>query len=380
MFVKRERIVFDVSGHFFETNKETLNKYPDTLLGDESKRFTFKDNKNNHYFFNRNPFAFESILFFYQSDGKLICPSNLELCHFIEECYFFEIPHSAIQSLHLKNMDNKEKKEILSSLTSNSFRETVWNFLEHPSFSRKAWWFGLLSTSMIAASLVTMCCDTVQELKIESKTFFNNPWFVFELLLNIWFLFEFCARLYFSPNKRKFFGSVLNIIDLIAVGPYFVLLIVNYRIVNKVGSLRSLRTLKLSRIFILTKNTNNLEFVKVVIKEGIHDFFLYITCLIIMVTFGGGILYHVERSNSNSTFTSIPDSMYYALQTLATLGYGDIIPVTITAKIFSCFFIIFGALTLSLPVLSMVSKFTKNYSIANQRMKQKLFKECKKET
>ena len=94
-----QRLAFNISGEIFETTEGTLRRFPDTLLGQLRKRTPYYCDETKQYFFNRSRRCFESILFFYQSNGRLTCPAGMSLEMFEEECDFFEIPDKFINEM-----------------------------------------------------------------------------------------------------------------------------------------------------------------------------------------------------------------------------------------------------------------------------------------
>ena len=81
----KERVVINVSGERYETWESTLSRYPQTLLGSPSKRSLYFDQRHHEYFFNRNRLAFDAILFYYQSCGRLVKPEPIPEDIFAEE-------------------------------------------------------------------------------------------------------------------------------------------------------------------------------------------------------------------------------------------------------------------------------------------------------
>ena len=87
-----EKVVINVSGMHFETWTWTLGRFPNTLLGNPSRRRRFFDFKNNEYFFERHRQSFESILYYYQSNGRFLHrPLNVSSEVFFDEIVFFEL-------------------------------------------------------------------------------------------------------------------------------------------------------------------------------------------------------------------------------------------------------------------------------------------------
>lgn len=84
-----------MSGLRFETQLRTLNQFPDTLLGDPSRRLRYFDPLRNEYFFDRNRPSFDAILYYYQSGGRLRRPVNVPLDVFSEEIKFYELGEMA---------------------------------------------------------------------------------------------------------------------------------------------------------------------------------------------------------------------------------------------------------------------------------------------
>lgn len=85
-----------VGGLRYETQTRTLNQFPDTLLGDPSRRIRFFDPIRNEYYFDRHRNCFEAIIYYYQSGGRLRRPANVPLDVFSEEIQFYELGEYAI--------------------------------------------------------------------------------------------------------------------------------------------------------------------------------------------------------------------------------------------------------------------------------------------
>lgn len=145
---RNARISFNVSGEIFETHENTLQRYPETLLGNVSKRRIFFCSKTNQYFFNRHKLSFEAILFFYQSTGKLYRPPDVCWRLFEAECEFFELPEVSITAM--KERDGiyciKTPKKLFQSTDISPIRINLWNFLENPETSIFARNFAFLSS------------------------------------------------------------------------------------------------------------------------------------------------------------------------------------------------------------------------------------------
>ena len=351
------KIIFSVSGEIFETWQATLQRFPNTLLGDENKLMYFYCYETGLYFFDRNRIAFESILFFYQSSGRLVYPQQISLEVFETECEYFQIPSEAIQKMKQRegfDFDSVDKSWVEPLLsTENHLRTNVWYTLEYPKLSRIALVYGVFSLTMIVLSTLFMCLQTIPAL---SK---YDLWYTADGVFGVWFSLEYILRFWATPNRVKFLFSTMNIIDFLASIPYLVLFV--YKKTRVLSLVRLLRLIRLVRLLQLTSSSKWINRMKSVMSSSVQDLGLLLLCLMLVVIFGGSLLYVAETDTKNTGFTTIPQSCWWAVQTVVVLGYGDIVPITLQGKMLASFFMVFGALTISLPVLSVVTKLIKLY-------------------
>ena len=353
-----KRIVFNVSGDIFETFTKTLERFPGTLLGDYEKRHLYYCIFTNQYFFNRSRLSFGSILYFYQSNGILRCPPGVSLDVFEAECKFFQIPDEIISQMKTKEGIIPELQKISrAEPKSHTCVQRLWDILENPETSGAAWLFAIFSLTNIFLSILTPCLETLRCINFASENTKETPWSIIELVLNVWFLIELIARFITSPDKAKFIRSTLNCIDAFVVIPYLFL----YFLRDKMTSLafvRIFRFIRVIRLMRLSKHSRRLKIVGMIIKSCFRDLQYIMYCFVITIILGGSLMYHIEAHHSTGNeFTTIPNCFWWAVQTVTTVGYGDMVPVTYFGKCLSACFMIFGALTTSLPVLSIGIKF-----------------------
>ena len=352
-----KRIVLNVSGEIFETFEKTLNRFPETLLGGLDKRRPYYSCATKQHYFNRSRQCFGAILFFYQSNGILRCPPGMAIDIFEEECEFFQIPEELIYVMKTKEGILPELQNVdTGGDRSGTLRARMWNVLENPETSTSAWVFTIISLTAILISILSAILETVKQLRFTSHRIEENPWAITELVLNSWFLLELLARFISSPSKKEFVECSLNWIDATAIVPYFIMLVFTPDKISSFGFLRILRLIRVIRLFRLSKHSKRLQIVGIIIKSSFGDFQLLLVCLCMLVTLGGSAMYYVEGSPT-SDFSSIPNSLWWGIVTITTVGYGDIVPITLVGKLLSAGFMAFGALTITLPVLSIVTKF-----------------------
>lgn len=159
---EEERIVLNVSGLKFETQLKTLNRFPNTLLGNPRKRNRFYDPLRNEYFFDRNRPSFDAILYYYQSGGRLRRPVNVPIDVFTEEIGFYELDDEAIEKYR---DDEGFIKEEVKILPENEFQRKVWLLFEYPESSVAARCVAICSVFVIILSIVIFCIETLPHFK-----------------------------------------------------------------------------------------------------------------------------------------------------------------------------------------------------------------------
>ncbi|XP_063546543.1 potassium voltage-gated channel protein Shaker isoform X5 [Cydia strobilella] len=389
-----ERVVINVSGLKYETQLRTLNQFPETLLGDPSRRIRYFDPLRNEYFFDRNRPSFDAILYYYQSGGRLRRPVNVPLDVFSEEIKFYELGEQATNKFREDEGFIKEEEK---PLPSNERQRKIWLLFEYPESSQAARVVAIISVFVILLSIVIFCLETLPEFK-HYKVFntttngtkieedevpdITDPFFLIETLCIIWFTFELIVRFLACPNKFNFFRDVMNIIDIIAIIPYFITLATvvaeeedtlnlprapvspQDKSTNQAMSLAILRVIRLVRvfrIFKLSRHSKGLQILGRTLKASMRELGLLIFFLFIGVVLFSSAVYFAEAGSENSFFKSIPDAFWWAVVTMTTVGYGDMTPVGVWGKIVGSLCAIAGVLTIALPVPVIVSNFNYFY-------------------
>ena len=377
-----ERVVINVSGTTFETFPETLKRFPKTLLGSPRKRRKYYDTSMKGYYFNRHRIAFEYILFYYQSNGRLVLPNDVPFRVFTEEVQFFQLGEQALNSIAKGMLKNKQK------LPNVTLSERIWNLFEQPDTCVLARIIALFSISMVGISLVLSCIETLPSLRLEdcfeigprsenSTIQFEAPSYnttsdsssarcqqrsldVFiniETICYVWFLLEYLIRFFSSPEKIEFFCSLLNIIDLLAIFPYFIILIAGSARVVSLSVLRITRLFRVFRILKLTRYSSGLRILANTMRASMKELEMVMLFAFITVVLSSSAIYYADIESKDTKFTSIPDASWWSITTITTVGYGDLIPVTGLGKFVGCICAVLGVLIFSLPVMAFATNF-----------------------
>ncbi|CAB3998835.1 potassium voltage-gated channel subfamily A member 2-like [Paramuricea clavata] len=368
-----KRITLNVNGTRYQTYEETLNNFPDTLLGSPTKRETLYNERTDEYNLPRNKFAFDSILFYYQSRGILARPSTVSVKDFDEELLFYEISNPDPMAMSTRE---EESQDLEPSMVGKSFKERMWIILEYPNSCRLGQIIALISVMVIVFSIVIFTIETLASLRKKQD---SDLWFAFETVCVIWFSGEYLCRLYSAPIRRHFVFSAMGLVDLLAILPYLVTLPFKEELddVRSFLVMRALRLFRVLRVFKLSRYSVGFKILLYTIMDSVEQMRPILFCTAIAVTVFGSIEYVVEGPEGE--FMSIPHSMWWAVQTMSTVGYGDIVPITLLGRFVSALCALSGIILFCLPSPILVANFLKHYTRAflNPQTQDKLSDEQK---
>ena len=199
--------------------------------------------------------------------------------------------------------------------------------------------FAFFIQFLILLSIVTFSVETIPDLSPETIKTLH----LIELISVIIFTAEYVLRIYVADSKPKFVFSFFGIIDLLAILPFYLSFGIDLR------SLRALRFVRLFRLFKLaTYNRAIKEFMSAVkvAKEQIV-LFMFITFILIYLSAVG--IYYFENEAQPEHFASIFDSLWWAIITLTTVGYGDVYPITVGGRVFTFCILLIGLGIVAIP-------------------------------
>eukprot|EP00794_Sanderia_malayensis_P006411 gene6411-7142_t len=352
-----DRVVINVSGLRFETYLSTLERYPDTLLGSPRRREAYFDSMRCEYFFDRNRRAFDAILFYYQSYGRISKPSNVSERHFMNELTFFKIDKE--YSTFADRVDRAILGEPLQA-PGNRLQRFIWQLFDGET-SLRARVITFIGILMLVISIILSCAESlppIEHPKTDEELHIRKLVNIVNNACYIWFTIELILRFAGAVEKVRFFKSILNLIDLIAIIPFYLQLVIAWN--SKMTSLSILRMFRLFRIVRLLKFSRYSRGIRALLftlYASSHELTLLCFIIIISTVVSGAITYYVEMNNKSSFMTSIPESLWWSINTITTVGYGDTYPVTTIGKALGGLFSMFGTILLGLPIFCLVSNF-----------------------
>lgn len=201
--------------------------------------------------------------------------------------------------------------------------------------------FDLILIAAILISVTTVIIDSIGSYHLRyAKWLLNVEWF-FTLLFTI----EFALRLYCSPNPAAYARSFYGIVDLIAILPSYIALL--FPPASLLLVVRLLRVLRIFRVLKLIKYSSEANILIHSLLMARRKIFIFLFSVLVIVTIFGSLMYIIEDPSSG--FTSIPRSIYWAVVTVTTVGYGDITPHTVLGQIIASLTMLTGYAIIAIP-------------------------------
>lgn len=220
--------------------------------------------------------------------------------------------------------------------------------------------FDVLLLVSIIASVVVVMLESVASIKAE----YGNILFIAEWTFTILFSIEYLLRLYSIGHPIMYARSFYGIVDLVSILPTFLSLIFpgsQYFI-----TIRLLRMLRVFRVLKIVQYLGEANQLALALKASKRKIFVFLFAVMILVVIVGSLMYLIEGEENG--FTNIPRSIYWAIVTLTTVGYGDISPQTPIGQMLASLIMILGYGIIAVPTGIVTSELTrtKNTKISTQ--------------
>lgn len=201
--------------------------------------------------------------------------------------------------------------------------------------------FDVILLIVILLSIIIVMFETSQKEFTSRKLYLQ----IFEWIITFLFLVEYIVRIIVSPKPKKYIFSFLGFVDLMAIVPSFIAII--FPGAHALVIVRAVRLLRVFRILKLYRFVKAGHLLILSLKNSFRKILIFMIFVLILVTILGSIMYVVESGTNG--FSSIPHSIYWAVITLTTVGYGDIVPVTNLGKFIATFIMLLGYSIIAIP-------------------------------
>ncbi len=217
--------------------------------------------------------------------------------------------------------------------------------------------FDIILFGAIIFSVIIVMLDSVEGINQQAGHIF----YILEWVLTILFTFEYLLRIYSVKRPWKYIFSFYGVIDFLSIIPTYISLFLvgsHYFIV-----LRILRLLRIFRVLKLVRYVGAANTLAFAIKSSRGKIVVFFEVVLTIVVIIGSIMYLVEGPENG--FTSIPVSIYWAIVTITTVGYGDIAPQTIMGQSLASLLMITGYAIIAVPTGIITSEISKASQMMN---------------
>ena len=220
--------------------------------------------------------------------------------------------------------------------------------------------FDIILLFSISASVLAVSLEIVDSI----NHVYGDELYAIEWLFTILFSIEYLLRLYSVMKPIKYATSFFGVVDLVSILPSFIGLLFPLAGFQSLLVLRALRLLRIFRIFKLTRYLGEATALSQAIIKSKNRIIVFLSTIIVLSFITGAGMYLVEGPSNG--FTSIPQSVYWAITTLTSTGYGDTVPQTPLGKMLAIFIMIMGYSLIIVPTGIITNQLVKSTEISTQ--------------
>jgi len=210
--------------------------------------------------------------------------------------------------------------------------------------------FDLMIQSLIVLSIISFSIETLPNLNKDLLHFLDT----FELICVIIFTTEYVLRVFLS-NGFKYAFSFFGLIDAIAIIPFYVSIGLDLR------SVRVFRLFKLFRLFKMLKYSKSIDRIQQAFNDVKNELIIFFVATGFVLYLSAVGIYYFENTAQPDQFKSVFHSLWWAVTTLTTVGYGDMYPITSGGKLFSTFIVFIGLGLVAVPSGLLATAFSKGF-------------------
>lgn len=243
-----------------------------------------------------------------------------------------------------------------------TLQDKLYILLEEPEKSSYSYALNIFIYALILISIIALMVSTIAE--------YNEKYsYILTLIQHIimpLFVLEYGLRIFASGSLKKYHGfsgkikyitSAYAIIDLIVIIPY---LFIGFDFNN--AFIRSLRFFRIFRLFRMKKQAEFVKIISQILSSKKEEFIVLLLCTLAIIIFLSFIVFEAEHKAQPEVFTSIPQTLWWAVATLTTVGYGDMFPITTLGKLVTAIVSILGIAFIAIPGGIFASEFINIYS------------------
>ena len=204
--------------------------------------------------------------------------------------------------------------------------------------------FDWIELALIVYSIITLTIDTLPGLSETTREFL----WVSEIVVTLLFTTEYALRVYIAERKRNYIFSFWGIIDILAISPFYITLVLGLGGVD-LRATRAFRLLRILRLLKIGRYNKAIDRFHRAFQIAREEMVLYLFLTVILLYVSATGIYYFENPAQPEVFKSIIHSLWWALATLTTVGYGDVYPITFGGRLFTFFVLMVGLGIVAVP-------------------------------
>jgi voltage-gated potassium channel len=211
-------------------------------------------------------------------------------------------------------------------------------------------WFDIGLILVILSSVAVIMMDSVDQLDLEHDRLYLRLEWAFTVLFTV----EYLVRIWCAPNRKGYILSIYGVVDLLALLPtYLSLLLPQTAPLLIIRLLRILRIFRVLRLLSLLREAN---FLAAALRRSARKVFVFFAFMMILTTIFGCLVYVAEGGQNG--FDNIPVSIYWAIVTITTVGYGDVVPHSVIGRAISAVGMLIGYAVIAVPTGIITAELT----------------------
>nr|XP_033794272.1 potassium voltage-gated channel subfamily G member 3 isoform X2 [Geotrypetes seraphini] len=395
MSLARGPCVLNVGGARYSFSRDLLKDFPlrrvSRLHGCASEQDALQvcddyDRERNEYFFDRHSEAF-GFLMLYVQHGKLrFAPQMCELS-FYNEMLYWGLECSHLEYCCRRRLDERmsdtytylsdeskpdesEREEEEEGARGGKWLERMRRTFEEPTSSLAAQILAVVSILFVIVSMVVLCASTLPDWKTaENRSVEEHR--IIEAVCIGWFTAECIVRFIVSKDKCEFVKRPLNIIDLLAISPYYISVFMtiftgeNPQLQRAGVTLRVLRMMRIFWVIKLARHFIGLQTLGLTLKRCYREMIMLLVFICVAMAIFGALSQLLEHGldldMKNEDYASIPAACWWVIISMTTVGYGDMYPITVPGRILGGVCVVSGIVLLALPITFIYHSFVQCY-------------------
>ncbi|XP_004469889.1 delayed-rectifier potassium channel regulatory subunit KCNS1 [Dasypus novemcinctus] len=407
-----EALRVNVGGVRRRLSARALARFPGTRLGrlqaaateEQARRLCDDyDAAAREFYFDRHPGFFLGLLHFYRT-GRLHVLDELCVFAFGQEADYWGLGEGALaaccRARYLERRVARPRAWDEDSDTPSSvdpypdeisdvqrelarygaarcgrLRRRLWLTMENPGYSLPSKLFSCVSIGVVLASIAAMCIHSLPEYQAReaaaavaavaagrsAEDVRDDPVLRrLEYFCIAWFSFEVSSRLLLAPSTRNFFCHPLNLIDIVSVLPFYLTLLAGAALGDLSKVVQVFRLMRIFRVLKLARHSTGLRSLGATLKHSYREVGILLLYLAVGVSVFSGVAYTAEKEE-HVGFDTIPACWWWGTVSMTTVGYGDVVPVTVAGKLAASGCILGGILVVALPITIIFNKFSHFY-------------------